>query len=504
VLSRISIRWRLVLFHVLTMLGIAAVLIFGLFVIFGTAVANSVEQQAEARSNEAARIVESTGTLTEDNLALLNRDNVMIVALDAEGRVVSQTGFGLEPGTRLPQGEWSRTLIRGEGLKDEVRGALDLWDDRAIFIHTETIREPGSDSVDNPGTGSPSPIASVGAGVSYDWVGQHQFEWITIALAGFGVVAFVLVTIGSFVLVRHSLAPVQAIAETAAEIGEHDLSRRLPVRSERDELGNLALTFNELLGRLDTAFRDRERTLEQQRRFVADANHELRTPLTSVLGYAQMLRAWGLERPEVAREAVESLEREAVRMEALVNGMLQLTRGDEGAPLMLEHRDLGELVLDAIEPILASSADGVAIDADLSSGPDQPGSPHRPEGVVATVDSDQIHQALMILLDNAVKFSPRGGRVRVTLGADPDAVEICVADKGPGIPPELHERIFERFFRAESSRTTRGSGLGLAIARAIAERHGGTLTVTSEPGHGATFRLRIPRLQATPAATGSR
>ncbi|HEV2065353.1 MAG TPA: HAMP domain-containing sensor histidine kinase, partial [Thermomicrobiales bacterium] len=433
-LSRMSIRWRLILFHVLTMLGIAAVLIFGLFVIFGIAVANSVEQQAEARSNEAARIVESTGTLTADNLAVLNRDNVMIFALDGEGRVVSQTGFGLQLGTQLPQGEWSRTLIRGEGLEDEVRGALDLWDDRAIFIHTETVGEPGGGSADNPGTGSSSPIASVGAGVSYDWVGQTQFEWITIALAGFGVVAFVLVTIGSFVLVRHSLAPVQAIAETAAEIGEHDLSRRLPVRSERDELGNLAVTFNELLARLDTAFRDRERTLEQQRRFVADASHELRTPLTSILGYARMLRAWGLERPEVAREAVDSLEREAVRMEALVNGMLQLTRGDEGAPLLLEPRDLGQLVLDAIDLILAANLDEVTIDANLSSGPERPGSPDRPEGMVATVDANQIHRVLMILLDNAVKFSPRGGRVQVTLGAEPDAVEICVTDTGPGIP----------------------------------------------------------------------
>ena len=489
-LSSIPIRWRIILFHVLTMLGIAALLIFGLFVVFGVSVASSVEKQAEARSNEAARIVEATGTLTPENLALLNRDKVMIVALDAEGRVVAERGFGLERGTQLLRGEWTRTLVRGEGLREEARDPLDLWDDRAIFIHTEAIGRP----IGAPGAGSSSPIAAVGAGVSYDWVGQSQFEWITVVFAGFGIIAFVLVTIGSFFLVRYSLAPVTAIAGAAAEISAHDLSRRLPVRSGRDELGHLAIIFNELLERLDAAFRDRERTLEQQRRFVADASHELRTPLTSILGYARMLRGWGLERPDLAREAVQSLEREAVRMEALVNGMLQLTRGDEGAPLHTEDRDIGALVLDAIDPILAAHDDGVTVDADLSdlsNRADESGK------VIAQVDADQIHQALMVLLDNAVKFSPPGGTVRVTLEASDDAVDIRVIDDGPGISPDMRERIFERFYRAETSRTTRGFGLGLPIARAIAERHGGTLTVTSEPGQGAIFRLRIPRSQAT-------
>lgn len=276
-------------------------------------------------------------------------------------------------------------------------------------------------------------------------------------------------------------------------------ARRLPVRSKRDELGQLAITFNDLLARLNVAFSDRERTLEQQRQFVADASHELRTPLTSILGYARMLRAWGLERPEVAREAVQSLEREAIRMETLVSGMLQLTRGDEGAPPHTEDRDIGALVLNAIDPILAAHDDGVTIDVDLSAlarRPDESGN------VTARVDADQIHQALMILLDNAVKFSPPGGTVRVTLKVNDETVDIPVIDDGPGIPPDIQERIFERFYRAEASHTWRGFGLGLPIARAIAERHGGTLTVESTPGQGATFRLLIPRSERTPASVG--
>lgn len=471
-LSFISIRWRLILFHVLTMLGIGAVLVIGLFAVFGIAVSESVEQLASSRANEAARIIESTGGLADADLVSLNRDNVIIIALDREGRVVTQTGSGLPDGSRVEDDLWRTVLATGEGAGAPGQGRFDPWDDAAYHLHAEPVNAPESG------------IAIVEAAVNYDRVGADQFTWITLGFAGFGILAFILVTIGSYYLVRYSLSPVRAIADAAAEISAVDLSRRLPVRSRRDELGQLAMTFNDLLGRLDSAFRDRERALEQQRRFVADASHELRTPLTSILGYARMLRTWGLERPEMAREAVSSLEQEAIRMEALVEGLLQLARGDEGAPLQREEHDLGEIVLRAIDPVLASNDDGITIDADLTC---------LAEDVLAWVDADQIHQALMILLDNAMKFSPPGGTVRVRLQPRGDVVDVCIVDEGPGIPPEIQDRIFERFFRAETSRTTRGTGLGLPIARAIAERHGGSLTVESTPGNGAAFRLRIPR-----------
>lgn len=477
-LSFIPIRWRLILFHVLTVLGIGAVLVIGLFAVFGIAVSESVEQLASSRANEAARIIESTGRLTDDDLVSLNRDSVIIIALDAEGRVVAQTGAGLPAGSRVEDDLWRRVLATGEGAGAAGQGRFDLWDDAAYHLHAEPVNAPESG------------IAIVEAAVNYDRVGADQFTWITLGFAGFGILAFILVTIGSYYLVRYSLSPVRAIADAAAEISAVDLSRRLPVRSKRDELGQLAMTFNGLLGRLDSAFRDRERTLEQQRQFVADASHELRTPLTSILGYARMLRTWGLERPEMAREAVRSLEQEALRMKALVEGMLQLTRGDEGVPLQQEEHHLGEIVLRAIDPILASNDDGITIDADLTC---LTGLPVPSNDLIVRVEADQIHQALTILLDNAMKFSPPGGTVRVRLQPQEDVVDVCVVDEGPGVPPAIQDRIFERFFRAETSRTTRGTGLGLSIARAIAERHGGSLTVESEPGHGATFRLRIPR-----------
>lgn len=471
-LTAMPIRWRLTLFHILTVLGIGVLLVLGLFAVFGVAVSEAVEQQAEARSNEAARIVELSGTLSAGNLAILNRDNVMIAALDADGRVVSQIGFGLQPGTRLPVGEWSRTLVRGEGLTDEVRGKLDLWDDRAIYVHSELISHPTSS------------IASVVAGVSYDWVGENQFAWLTLFFAGFGIVAFILISIGSFFLVRFSLSPVADIASSAAEITAVDLSRRLPVRSKRDELGRLAITFNELLERLEEAFEHREKALAQQRRFVADASHELRTPLTSILGYARMLRSWGLDHPDVAREAVAAMEQKAERMESLVEGLLQLARGDEGAPLALEPCDLRDIVRDAVGQAESS------VEREIRLTDALPG-----EAIPVVVDQRQIHAAIAIVLDNAIKFSPPGGDVMIRLSVRsdaPDEAAIEISDTGPGISEADQERIFERFYRAETSRTTRGTGLGLAIAHETLERHGGSIGVQSAPGEGATFTIRLP------------
>jgi len=280
-LTAMPIRWRLTLFHILTVLGIGALLVIGLFAVFGIAVAEAVEQQASSRANEAARIIESTGQLSENDLASLSRDNVIVVALDERGEVIAQTGSGIPEGVQVPNDLWKAVLASGEGSGGEHLGPFTPWDDSLRYLHAEPVEAPGS------------PIRVVEAVVSYDYVGQNQFEVVTLLFAGIGVLVFILIGIGSFFLVRFSLSPVADIASSAAEITAVDLSRRLPVRSKRDELGRLAITFNELLERLEEAFRHREEALARQRRFVADASHELRTPLTSILGYARMLRSWG-------------------------------------------------------------------------------------------------------------------------------------------------------------------------------------------------------------------
>jgi len=341
-LSRISIRWRIVLFHILTLLGLGALLTIGMFAVFGIAVSNSIEDLTSSRANEAARIVETTGTLTPDDLASLNRDGVFMIALDENGRVLSQIGAGVTEGSLTDSGIWRQVLAEDRERGGEDRALFTRWDNDSAYTYTVPVHSEASD------------IRVIEAGVTYDRVGQDQFEWVTFAFVGFGILAFILITIGSIYLVRYSLAPVTAIAEAAAEIGAADLSRRLPVRSGRDELGHLATTFNALLDRLETAFTDREEALAYQRRFVADASHELRTPLTSIMGYTRMLRDWGLQHPEASAEAVARMEAEAVRMQSLVEGLLHRARGDEAGLGATAETDLGQLVLDAVD--LASVA----------------------------------------------------------------------------------------------------------------------------------------------------
>lgn len=472
-LSRISIRWRITLFHILTTLSIGALFSFGMFAVFGLSVTGEVEQLAESRANEAARIVESTGGLTEDALVSLNRDGVFIIALDAYGRVVSQIGSGVAEDARTDSGFWADALARDEGAGGRDRALFAMWNEaphQGVYTYTEPIDAAGST------------IRLIETGVNYDRVGESQALWIALGLAGFGILAFIVIAIGSIYLVRYSLAPVTAIAKSASEIAAADLSRRLPVRSAHDELGHLAVTFNQLLDRLETAFKDREKALDHQKRFVADASHELRTPLTSILGYARMLRRWGLDNPEASTEAVARMEAEAIRMEALVEGLLQLARGDEAGSLRLEDVDVMEVVREAVANATVADQHASRIALDV---PDTP--------VVARVDREAIQQVLGILVDNARKYAGSGEAISVSVEADDDYAIVAVADSGPGISPEHLEHIFERFYRVDASRTTRGAGLGLAIAIDIVERHGGTISVASEPDHGTTFTIRLPR-----------
>jgi signal transduction histidine kinase len=294
-------------------------------------------------------------------------------------------------------------------------------------------------------------------------------------------IGLVLAIVGSYLLARSALSPVGAIVRAARAIGERDLSQRLPVERPRDELGQLASTFNDLLARLEIAFHQREETLAQQRRFVADASHELRTPLTSIQGYARMLRQWALDDPATARESIAVIEREAARMGMLVESLLSLARGDEGAPLECAEHDLREVACAAVEAARAAAQGKVGV---VYRQPDAP--------VVAAFDGDRIRQVATILLDNAVKYTPEGGTVTVALRDDGCAVELSVADTGVGIPAEHLPHLFERFYRVDAARSAGGIGLGLAIARQIAEHHGGTIEVSSEVGVGARFALRLP------------
>lgn len=280
--------------------------------------------------------------------------------------------------------------------------------------------------------------------------------------------------VGWFVAGR-ALRPVDALTGAARAIGETgDLARRVPEPPEDDELRRLARTFNGMLARLDAAF-------AQQRRFLADAAHELRTPLTSVRADLDALRTHPEMDPAEREAALRAAERESARMGRLVDDLLALARADAGPFLRPQPVALDDLVLDVMR-----AAEPLANGARLDIGDwDQ---------VALVADPDRVRQALLNLIDNALRHSPAGGTVTVGLARGDGAARISVRDEGPGISAEHLPRIFDRFYRADAARdrAAGGAGLGLAIAREIAEAHGGRIEVVSAPGAGSTFTLELP------------
>ncbi len=316
-----------------------------------------------------------------------------------------------------------------------------------------------------------------GANIASAELGSRQLFSTLLLILVPGLALAILV--GSLIS-RRALAPVDQIIEEVREISDgRSLHRRLAVPMEKDELGRLAGTLNQMMGRL-------ERSFAALHRFTADASHELKTPLTVV-------RA-GVERaittPNLPRETLETLEetlREAKRMAELVDALLTLARADEGlAPLHREPVDLRELVSETEETgDLLAEEGGVTIDVTT------PGAP-----VVLEVDKSRIRQLVLNLIENAVKYTPRGGSVRVVLAEEDGKVTLSVADTGIGIAPGDLPHIFDRFWRADLARTRTGerpgTGLGLAICKWIAEAHGGRIDVTSRPGRGTTFTVTLP------------
>jgi two-component system OmpR family sensor kinase len=283
-------------------------------------------------------------------------------------------------------------------------------------------------------------------------------------------------------LVRVGLRPLTRIGETAAAIGAGDLSRRVDTEAgPRTEVGRLARALNGMLGQLEAAFAERTASERRLRRFVGDASHELRTPLSAVQAYAELFERGARERPEDLARAMAGIERESRRMGALVDELLLLARLDQGRPLERAPVDLAELAREAV-------------DAARALEPSRPISLSTPETLPVVGDPTRLRQVLDNLLGNVRAHTPPQAPAQVTLRHEGERAFVEVADSGPGLPPEQAARVFERFYRADPSRSRDrgGSGLGLAIVAAIAEAHGGRARVESRPGSGARFTVSLP------------
>ena len=331
---------------------------------------------------------------------------------------------------------------------------------------------------------------------------------LAVALVGALVVA-----LAGRTMVRSALAPLERVARTAHRVASQPLERgevSIEDRVEKADLdssaevGQVGGALNTLLGHVESALAARQRSETQVRQFVADASHELRTPLASIRGYTELIRREGADAdlPEEATYALERVHSESVRMTALVEDLLLLARLDAGRELRREEVDLVGLLVDTVADARAAGPDhdwqlDLAVLEPPADATAEEAEDFLPEPPLVIGDEARLRQVVVNLLANARVHTPAGSHVTTTLAREGDTLIVRIHDDGPGIAPDVRDRLFERFARGDSSRERRtgSTGLGMSIALAIVQSHGGSIDVdssTAPEDHGTTFSVRLP------------
>jgi two-component system OmpR family sensor kinase len=464
-----SIRLRLTIWY--TAVLVATLLVFGtaLYSVLSLTLQRAVDAQLEGIAD---RVVESTRVLPLFNLRLLELPELNVFA--APGVFV-----------QVVDADTLRVARRSDNLGDAALPlapellALPLGGE--VDRRTVTVQETRLRLLSVPLRVDADLVAVLQVGASLSEVDTALRQLLVVLAAGGAIAVVVSAGLGAW-LARTALRPIDQIAQTALQISRaEDLSRRLEDTEPADEVGRLRATFNEMLNRLETLFRT-------QRRLIGDVSHELRTPLTTIRGNVDLLRRGAANDPEARRAALSAIECEVERMSRLVADLLLLAQADAGVEIERKPVELDTLLLDVYRQAQVM-ADGVQVRLG-----------HEDQAAVQG-DVDRLRQLLLNLVDNALKYTPAGGKVTLSLEHDAAWVRVTVDDTGIGIPadalepgPNGHPLIFERFYRVDGarSRALGGTGLGLSIAQWIATAHGGRITVRSELGQGSTFTLWLP------------
>lgn len=282
-----------------------------------------------------------------------------------------------------------------------------------------------------------------------------------------------LASLGSWLILRRAFRPLDRINATAAAIGEaKDLSRRIGLPAGRDEFSSLAASFDQLFARL-------ERSFEAETQFAADASHELRTPVAIIKSACEYGKEYDETREE-RQETLAMIHRQADAMSALISGLLTMTRLEQGTELpSMTQVELGQLTAELLE---AAAYEGKDLRLQLDAG------------VTVRADPALLGRLIRNLVDNAAKFTPPGGQIQVIVTRNKKEALLIVRDNGIGIAPEHQEKIWQRFYQADPSRSSdhAGAGLGLAMVEQIARLHGGSMSLKSQPGQGSEFTLHLP------------
>lgn len=470
-----SIRLRLTLWYS----SVLALSLIGFGLLLYVILNHTLELEADQNLAAQAREIAGTSRVRESsrpdqpylvllpNIDVFASPSIYVQVATLEGEVQARSG-NLDKEV-LPIGAYALEAARRREPLFEEFWLDDGGDGRRLRIYSAPLvledgRLVGMLQVARPLMSTDAPLG--------------QLRLILVIMGAF---SLVVAMVAGWVLARAALRPIDRLAQAAQDIGAaQDFGRRVPHSRPRDEVGRLAITFNEMLERLQAAYERLNAALAAQRRFVADASHELRTPLTSIRGNIGFLRRVVDMEPADREAALADLASETERMSRLVSDLLTLARADAGQHLPKTTVELSPLVRE------------VARQARFLGDGEVEVSVERVDEANVQGDPDCLKQLLLILADNAVKFSPPGSRVSLAARRHNGRLRLEVADRGFGIQVEDQARIFERFYRTDPARSPGGAGLGLAIARWIAEEHEGFISVQSTPGQGSLFTVDLP------------
>ena len=460
----LSIRAKLTLWYFSLAALVLAAFAVAIYVYFSRGLLNTIDASL---SNHAERIAQAVGNPSAieepTNPGGLMLAPQFVSVLDREGKVTD----------RIPDAEGREVPV----IVPALERATTEWKpqfDEASLSPTEHVR-----IITWPARDEEGETFFVIVGQSLKDI-QPVERQLVLLLVVANPLALLLASLGGLWLANKALSPVDRLTRAAERIGRGNLSERVEEHRSHDEIGRLAATFNQMIGRLEQAF-------ERERRFTADASHELKTPLAVLRGDIEV--ALRRERsPEEYQRVLQSSLEEIARLTKLTEDLLTLARSDAGESVLdLEQVHLDQLASEArayIAPLAQSS--GVALTYDAPISP-----------VVIEGDQKRLKQLLVNLLDNAIKYTAAGGSARLSLLTEDSSAVIEVTDTGRGIPASALPHVFERFYRHTDPRDSRvtGFGLGLAISKWIVDAHGGTIEADSREGQGSRFTVRLPLAQ---------
>ena len=457
-----SLRSRLTLLYSSLVMGVLLVFGSAVYLLVSVLLINHVDNQLEATVNDIVSVTRVNG-VGDINV-------IKFPPLDMTANVYVQI--------------WGRNerLMTSSPNLSQINESLDadnLHINQPVY-HETRFREVHLRVLNVPLIIDGRSVGTLQAASSLDIVDAAR-EVLVYIMGIATVIAVLLAAFGSWLAVGRALAPLDSITDTAEQINRaDDLARRIPYDGpKRDEIGSLIEAFNQTLERLETLF-------TSQQRFLADVSHELRTPLTVIKGNVDLMRRMR----ELDDESLSSIDQEAGRLTRLVGGLLLLAQAESGSvSLNMKPVELDTLVLEVFKEMKVLAGEKIKL--------------HLTEidQIQVNGDRDRLKQVLLNLVGNAIQYTPQGGDVFLSLGIVAEQARLIIRDTGPGIPAEDLPHIFERFYRAEKSRTrgkTTGFGLGLSIAHWIVDKHGGRIEVDSKDGQGTTFCIWLPLLSNQP------